>query len=570
MSHGIAAKIVKTIANATNNLYILFSYNFYKTSLPFIINLNTKKNIYMQKQLIIYLEYLKHPTLIAIVIALLTTGFLRLQLSIYPPASDSGIYAFSSQWFFNAISQDIPIKDSKLFLYQFMTAWVYGVEVNQIILLRLIDGLVAIAASFVLFKVILKESGSIRFTIILMAPLLIILHDFNYVIYGFRNSIWAAYLPLFTALLLWQKSSKEDNFSFYLIGALVSLGILLREAFLPFFLLTLIAIYISYGRRPSLKFMAGSALLGFSVIGFILIFRDWDLNNLIDKYISQVAAYKDYKDIIGLSFTSGILYLMKTSWFIFILSLASILYFVKIKFKDKKSTNVNRFCFWILVALLPLIEPIFKLGFHYHYSNCLIGLAGLSAIGYKYLSLHESKQIKKSSIILIGLISLFIILPVVNSKVVTKVGKNKIVTPSDLIEGIMNFDYFRGPALIETNQYLSLASKIYSLSREDSTLVLTGGMQVLYPLTDMLPPTYELSWLRYLYIKLNFDDSKLIKIISKHRPTLIVTTDWHPGEAAMSKIIDKIDLYEKIAVMPVDPKKLYGWKSGTIYRLKDF
>jgi hypothetical protein len=25
-----------------------------------------------------------------------------------------------------------------------------------------------------------------------------------------------------------------------------------------------------------------------------------------------------------------------------------------------------------------------------------------------------------------------------------------------------------------------------------------------------------------------------------------------------------------VAVVPVDPKKDYGWKSGTIYRLKDF
>ena len=49
-----------------------------------------------------------------------------------------------------------------------------------------------------------------------------------------------------------------------------------------------------------------------------------------------------------------------------------------------------------------------------------------------------------------------------------------------------------------------------------------------------------------------------------------MTTDWNPGDAELSAIIDKIDLYEKIAVVPVDLKKIYGWKSGTIYRLKDF
>ena len=76
----------------------------------------------------------------------------------------------------------------------------------------------------------------------------------------------------------------------------------------------------------------------------------------------------------------------------------SILYFIKLKFNNKKSVSINRFYFWILVASLPLIEPIFKLGFHYHYSNCLIGLAGFIAMSWRYLSHQESEQIKKLSI----------------------------------------------------------------------------------------------------------------------------------------------------------------------------
>ena len=140
----------------------------------------------------------------------------------------------------------------------------------------------------------------------------------------------------------------------------------------------------------------------------------------------------------------------------------------------------------------------------------------------------------------------------------------------DVITAVDNYDSFRYPHLIESNQYLTLAAKIYNLSREDSTLAVSGLMQVLYPLTKLLPPTFELSWLRYLFIKLNFDQDKLIKVIEKQRPTIIVTTDWNPGDAEMSAIIDKIDLYEKIEVIPVNLKIDYGWKSATIYRLKDF
>jgi len=295
------------------------------------------------------------------------------------------------------------------------------------------------------------------------------------------------------------------------------------------------------------------------------MFRGWDLQNLIDSYTLYAGLYKDFPNI-GLTVKAGILHLIQTGWFVCIISIASIFYFIKMNFGDKKSVNTNRFCFWILVALLPLIEPILKIGFHYHYANCLIGLAGLGAMGWKYLSDQESKRIKRSALIVIGLMSLFIILPTVNNEIL----KKQLISLSNIINSVKRYDSFRSPQLIESEQYLSLAAKIYSLSRENSTLATSGMMQVLYPLTDLLPPTYELSRLRYLYVKLNFDENKLIKIIKKHRPTLILTTDWTPGEAAMTGIIDKIDLYEKVAIVPSNSTKNYGHKSGTIYRLKNF
>ena len=74
-----------------------------------------------------------------------------------------------------------------LSLYQFMTAWVYGFEVNQYILLRLIDGLVAVAASIILFKVILKESGSTYLQLFLATALLIIMNDIENFSYGLET-----------------------------------------------------------------------------------------------------------------------------------------------------------------------------------------------------------------------------------------------------------------------------------------------------------------------------------------------------------------------------------------------
>jgi len=512
-------------------------------------------------------NYLKNTNLIALLIALLTTGFLRLQLFSGLPGSDGGFYTFASQWIFNAVTQDIVIKDAPLYLYQFITSWVYGFEVNQFILLRLIDGAVAVAASVVLFKIILKESGSNIFTIILMAPLLIIMNDIQYVAYGFRNSIWAAYLLLFSALLVWQNSTKNDKYSFYLIGGLVSLGVLLREPFLLFFLLAGISIYISYGRKELFKYLIGSAVIGFSVMIFMMMFRGWDLQNLIYTYTTFGRYFHDLEGVPRLTLMSGVFLLIQKGWFICILSLISIIYLIQLYFSDKKSVGINRFYLWVMVTLIPLIEPILKLPFEYHYSICLPGLAGLSAMGWKYLSLHQSKQTIKLSTPLIGVMSLFVIFPVVNSTIIKS---ERIYLPSDAMKWASSFDAFRSSNTIEKNQYSKIAAKVYEHSREDSTLSTSGVMQVLYPLTELLPPTFELSRLRLLHIKYNFDDDKLIKRIMKYRPTIIVTTDWTPGERILTEIIDKIDIYEKVSTIPLDPKINYGWKSGIIYRLKDF
>jgi len=197
--------------------------------------------------------------LIPIVLAILTTDFLRLQLLTGLPEWDGGYYTFASQYIYSLLSQGKDITVLPLHLYQLMVAWVFGIEGNQFIMLRLIDGLVAIVASILLFKVILKESRNTLFTIILMIPLLIMMNNIQYIGFGFWNSIWASYIPLFAALLAWQKSSKKDSLSFYLIGGLISLGVLLREPFLVYFIFAGIAIHISYGWRILLKYLIGSA-----------------------------------------------------------------------------------------------------------------------------------------------------------------------------------------------------------------------------------------------------------------------------------------------------------------------
>ena len=90
----------------------------------------------------------KTPQLcIAIIIAILTTGFLRLQLFSGVPEADGGFYTFHNQYIHYALTNGQDLKNMVLNIYALITAWVYEFEVNQYILLRLIDGLIAVAAS---------------------------------------------------------------------------------------------------------------------------------------------------------------------------------------------------------------------------------------------------------------------------------------------------------------------------------------------------------------------------------------------------------------------------------------
>ena len=514
------------------------------------------------------------PFFIAFTLAILTTGFLRLQLFTGVPESDGGFYTFINQYIHHALNNGEDLKDIPIHLYQMMTYWVYGLDVNQYILLRLIDGLVAITASIILFKVILKESGSLLFTAILMIPLLIVMNDIEVIAYGYMNSVWAAYLPLFTALLFWQNASKADTFSFYIIGALVSLGILLREPFLPFFFLAGIAIWIGYGWRVLLKYLIGSAILGFSVLAVVLSFRGWDLLGLINSYFEGGLAGGVHWWIWGVEANAKrvlewALETIKTSWFICFTASLSVIYLVKIYATDKKLVSVNRFYFWLAIALLPLLEWIFKFGLPYHLASCLPGLTGLSAMGWRYINSNEPKKVSKSLLLILGLTSLIVIVPTVNR---TIINSNFIFSPLDAIERITMLDSFRGKHTIEKSQYLIAAARIYELSREDSTLAISGFWQPVYPLTELLPPTYKLCSLRSLFISLSYSEDKMIKILEKYRPTLILLSPSSSmnGDADFVSMVEKTNLYNKVGHVPKNLKIDKGYLSGTIYRLKDF
>jgi len=503
---------------------------------------------------------------IAIIVAILTAGYFRAHFITYFPDPDGGYYTYLAQEINAALSngQNIP-SDMTLALYPLITSWVFSLEINQYIALRWIDLLVAVIASFLFYKIILKESGSIIFTIILAGSALLVMNDKDIVLYGYRNSIWVSYVALFGALLIWQSISKADNYKFYLIGALVALGILLREPFLPFFILGGISILIGYGPSSFWKYFLGFTLLGIMSLGCILFIREGDLHELINSYIalgSGINTRNNYFIDSGLS-------IVKAFWFGILLSIMSIFYSTKLYWKNKNLININRYLFWGVLALIPILEPLVKSSVPYHFTNCIPGLVGLSALGWRCISLNQSEKAKRYSIGIIILICTYGIYPDLSASL-----NSKMLRERNAFSAAYNalwVDIYSDKKFFKWSAFLTIADIIKQASKKNSTLAVMSHSYALYPITGLRPPVFGLQSLDFR-LGLDGSESKMIDTLKKYQPTIITTIMYNikgviemPGAIEMPGVIEKTNLYEKISTITA-PNVIMG----DVYRLKTY
>ena len=503
--------------------------------------------------------------LVAILVAVFTTGWMRVHLIPWGPEYDGAHYTFLSQYIYHLLStgQSISV-DMTLSLYSTLTAWVYGLDINQFMALRWIDLCIAVIASILFFSVIKKESTSLSFTFIVLTASLLIMNHQSVIFVGFNNSIWAAYVPFFSALLISQNLKQDSNYGFYFIGALASFGVLLREPLLSFYIVGTVAIFFAFGWRPLLKYLIGSAILGFSTI---ILLRGWDLFGLLDAYAYVGKIVSEYGSWMPQNFSVDGLFMMKQFWFGLILFFSLTAYLLKIHLSGKDQINLGRCLFWLAIALVPIIEAWNKLPGPYHFAQCIPGLIGFSALGWKYLSLNESKKIRQYSITAIYLVCLVGVQPQLNLLYANFKDER---TLANAYNQLWTFPW-RQNEVIRGSNFLISAELIRQLSNSDSTLSTGGAGSSLYPLTGLLPPTYKLYDLRSLYSSLDYDEDKLIAMIREHQPTIIMPTNHSiPRIKELTKIIQRTGLYEKVAYVENDTRIAYSLISGNIYRLKSF
>lgn len=439
-------------------------------------------------------------------------------------------------------------------LYPVLVSWVFELQTNHLVVLRLVDLFVALLASIFFIRMLRNVSGGYISACLLGFIFLFTLNQPLFIQAGFKNSMFAALVPLSFSVLLIQERGARDALVWPITGALVALSVLLRETFFPFALLGALSVLVGYGFKRFLAFSVAGLVSGLLMLLAVILLRGgW--RELFEGYSTAGDLYAAISSQRTQLFMSNGGLFVRESCAALILGLLSLAFLVVFYF-SRKSEGGQEFFFWCAVTAVPLFEPVFKIGFPYHFSMCLVGAAGLSALAWRYLSSQVSRMV--SYVLPLGLVAM--LLP----KFFSLVGLG-LATSANVGDG-SKLDW--QPDVIQRSNYLIAADAIRENSKPGDTLSVSGFMYTLFPLTGLLPPDGEVAHLTSLITKLGFDEHRFIEVLEACPPDVLMTTtrvDW-PGGNEIAHAVETSGLYRRVATIDESPSRSYGRFGGTIYR----
>jgi hypothetical protein len=459
-------------------------------------------------------------------VILVGTVFPRLMVLGFYPATDEGYYAYVAQRTYRSLVEGQGIPDfGGLSLYPMLCAWVFALDYNPMISLRLIDLGVAIITAFLFYKVLARISNSNTGAALITLIFTFTMNSPFFIDNGFKNSITAAFLPLFLALYIGTgaiRSDKSGN-AWWMAGALTALAVVIRETFVPFAVLGLISAFIAKGKKSAWQFFIGGVAAGILLIGGILVVRG-GAAELIAAYHSASILYDMTPGSIRLDhFTFyGLTAIHLSSIALMISALAIVTLLISISIRRDRSL-LHGVVFWLFFIGATLIEPAAKICYPYHFAIALPGFAGLCA-----LALREIIRLRP-------------VMPQLN-----KITGNILAAVGIILSANWFYpacfkllrDYW--PMTLEAlavapggywpekfmnkSDYLLAAAKIKKVMPENGTLSVSMGMHGLHPLTGHLPPSYHLHDLSATAVLLNFSIPDIRQALLDCAPDVIMTT----------------------------------------------
>ena len=492
---------------------------------------------------------------------LVATLYPRLALLGGLPYTDEGIYAFWSQIIHASIAAGRGLPDhGVLNLYPALLAWVFAFDWNHLLVLRVADMLVAVWAGWLLYRVAAHESGSAMAGAVIAAIFAFAMNQYVFVQLGYKNSFFAAYVPLLFAARLGLDRDRSDTWRWHACGALVALAVLLRETFVPFAALGAVAILVAHGWAHCLRYVGAGVVTGGVLLGLMMLWRG-SVGGLLGAYSENADFYAALTPLWEGYFPRAIESTWREARFLAPIVAAAVLVIVVAMARGQRSA-LGRVFFWLAAAAVPLLEVATKVGFAYHVAVSFLGLCGLCALGWK-LSEGLARR-SRWTLGVVALVPAFIL-------AWPQLGALNGHFRARAVHDVSEFARVSWPQeAVARSNYLLLAEAIRKAAPPGSTPTLSSSAITLipYPLTGLRPPAYGLEDLSEVALRVRMDVPAVRAAIRECPPDLIVVatrTDL-PGRGAVVEAVAGMPEYVEAAHVAIDKTKNYGIFGASIYR----
>ena len=335
---------------------------------------------------------------------------------------------------------------------------------------------------------------------------------------------------------------------------MTALGVLLREPFVVFAVAGGAAIWAGYGLRAFGRYVVGGFLGGILVLALIGFLRG-GVSELIHSYVQAGAVYGAETGRIWHNFTQYGIKALSAFWPLLLLTVAAAVLF----WRQSANGARGRAWFWLVMATLPLLEPLSKIGFVYHFAVVLPGCAGLCALGWSKIP-PVSLRLRRKSILALCLawFVMFLALPGIGQARMT-------------LDTLHAFPSSWPEKYIPESNTLLAGEAIRAVLPPNGTLSVSGFMFFLYPVTGALPPCPAMSELSRPFIFSGYDLSHFENMLRETPPDVLVIAQTQVDHSAiftkeLQDAVKKSGLYARVAEIPVDKEKNYGWIGCSVYR----
>lgn len=495
------------------------------------------------------------------------------------PAMDEGFYGWNSLTYNHNLAAGQPLAALQGFaLWPLLLAWIPDLPGLSLLWFRLADMLAALLAGWLLCEILEKECGV--YANLLALVVLIFLTNHHVIDNGFKNSFFPAWACFFGAVCLVFRRKRRGAYVWFFAGALVGLGVLLRETFFPFAFLGLVAAWRMGSSKGAVYYILGGMTVALLIVAGIELLAPGSLASLYKGYVDRALVYRAQHWRLLPNFISyGLRSLLLFSPAL-LLFLATFLWWARFKSSGKGNLSKWEITFWLCIALLPLYEPLIKFGFYYHFSVCLPGWAFLAALfaGQPQENLREAVQNRKNfagALLLLGFLA-------VMASLASLPNLSNLAQTAEVLARFPDRQW--PPSLVPRSTTLQVVDKINKALPNGGTVSPSGFGFFILTAGGFTPPlsgtfdkddNYFLSDLARFFLNIGCDKNRMKEALLANPPDIIVLmqpkgTHEPVFTPELTEVLQDTGRYEKFATVDPDfPKntvKDYTWVGYDIYR----